>query len=62
MNDRTFYTTLLAAYFLYLCGGLLAEVGKEMPSYTFTMSLWFVAVGMSVIPAWLGYRLGRARE
>jgi len=60
--DFAVYWGLLVAFFSVLFIPMLFEIGKDMPAYTFTAGTWLIGLGMCILPAWLGYRMGRARN
>jgi len=60
--DLRFYRVLLVCFFTAIFVPLLFDIGEQYPAYTFTAWTWLVGVALGVVPAWIGYVIGRAAE
>jgi hypothetical protein len=60
--DLAFYRALLATWMTIVLGPLLFDIGKQGPTHVVSAWTWLVGVALCVVPAWIGYRMGRAAE
>jgi len=57
-----FYRAALLACFCMVFVPMLFEIGTPQPAYTFSAGTWLTGLALSAVPAFLGYRIGRAEE
>ena len=56
------FFTIISSYYIIVPSFMIwLAVGREMPAYTVTSSLVIITAIISVIPAFIGYILGRTK-